>query len=349
MKGECLGRVMFQNRSTGYVVQIHKETDSPFLRAIKNIIHPMLALHQSDRPSIDEVVDKLSHLMDAPADRILMVKSNLHDSVWLKDDDEWQKISDVPGECPTIYMCYCRVSDGIVSIGGLRHDSDSAQCHQFSLSTRQWSRMQDLQTARLDAAAAVLVGEVFVFGGAQRNDKGEHIAISACEKLNTQANTWTSIRDMPEPLIRPLVTAASGKAYMIPREQNITASNRLLLVEYDPMHDKYSALCKLPDNVEGTYDAHLVGIADQLYLFQSKPKENCVYQYNLSNGHWSNVVVPNTPTLGSYLGETRSGKLMWCYGNTVYEYDRDSQQWSTLDLKLPFAHYFTSGIVTIIA
>ena len=79
VRRECLGRVMFQNRSTGYAVVIHGETDSPFLRAIKDIIQPMIALNQSDRPSISEVVDSLSHLLDSPPDLdpILMIDSCL--------------------------------------------------------------------------------------------------------------------------------------------------------------------------------------------------------------------------------------------------------------------------------
>ena len=301
---------MYQNRSTGYVVQIHKGTDSPFLRAIKDIIHPMIALHQSDRTSIDEVVDKLSHLMDSPPDRILMVESRVYKSVWIREDDEWQKISDLPEECPRYYMCYCRISDGIVVMGGLRYDSASAQCYHFSLSTRQWRRMQDLQTARYAAPAVLLEGEVFVFGGLSTDVGGEYRAMAACEKLNIQASTWTSIRDLPEPLNRPLVTAARGKAYNIPREGDIKAGDRLQLVEYDPMHDRYSAQCHLPENVKGTENAHLIGIADQLYIFGSETKECSVYLYNPSNGQWSNIVVSNTPSLESYLGEARSGKLM---------------------------------------
>ena len=314
VKGECLGRAMYQNRSAGYVVQIHNETDSPFLRAIKDIIHPMIALHQSDRPSIDEVVDKLSHLMGSPTDRILMIQSYWERSVWLREDDEWQKISGVPDECPISDICFCRVSDGIVAMGGYHgvDDPASAQCHHFSLSTRQWRRMQNLQTARFRATAVFLECEVCVFGGQSQDDNGVSRAILACEKLIIQANTWTSIRDLSEPLIRPLVTAARGKAYVIPRKRNVTAGNRLQLVEYDPMHDRYSAQCQLPESVEGTEGAHLVGISDQLYLlFQSEPGENCIYQYNVSNGQWSDVVVPNTPCLYSYLGETSSGKLMW--------------------------------------
>ena len=280
----------------------------------------MIALHQSDRPSIDEVVDKLSQLMDSPPDRILMVES--YSSVWIREDDKWQKISDVPKEWPGYWMCYCRVSDGIVAMGGRGWflDPVKAQCHYFSLSTRQWRRMRDLQTARCDAAAVLLEGEVYVFGGRSEDDDCEDTAIVACEKLNIQANTWTSIRDLPEPLRCPLVTAACGKAYIIPRELNITAGSRLQLVEYGPMHDRYSAQCQLPDNVKGTVDANLVGEADQLYLFQSEPNDNCIHQYNLSNGQWSNIVVPNTPHLYSYLGEARSGKLIWVDAkNEVYE------------------------------
>ena len=299
VKGECLGRVMYQNRSTGYMVQIHKETDSSFLRAVKNIIHPMIALHQSDRPSIDEVVDKLSHLMDSPLnevvdklsqlmdsppDRILMVESCFYRSVWIREDDEWQKISGVPKECSPYYTCYCRVSDGIVAMGGgLFKGPSSAQCHHFSISTKVWRRMQDLQTGRYCAAAVVLEGEVYVFGGQSIDDDGNYRAIAVCEKLNIQANIWTSIRDLPEPLVRPLVTAARGKAYIIPRVDNITAASRLQLVQYDPMHDRYSAQCQIPEDVERTDGAHLVGIADQLYLFGSEPEENGIYQYNLSS------------------------------------------------------------------
>ena len=312
----------------------------------------MIALHQSDRPSIDEVVDKLSQLMDSPPDRILMVQSNTYTSVWIRENDEWQKISEVPEECPALHMCYCRVSDGIVAIGGLYFSglASSSQCHHFSISTKLWRRMQDLQTARYWAAAVLLEGEVYVFGGESEDDDGEEIAIAACEKLNIQTNTWTSIRDLSEPLVRPLVTAAHGKAYIIKREPNITAGSRLQLVDYDPMHDRYSAQCQLPDNVKGTLGAHLVGITDQLYLFQSKPKEKGIYQYNLSNGQWSNIVVPDTPDLHSYLGEARSGKLMWCdyKDDTVYEYDRERHQWSTLEYKLPQKHYLGRGFVTII-
>ena len=346
VNGESLGMVMYQN--TSYVVEIYNKTDTPFLRAIKNIIHPMIALHQSDRPSIDEVVEKLSRLMDSP-DRILVIDS-VNKSVWTRDDD-WQKISDVPTECPQYNMFYCRVSDGIVVIGGADLcEPFSAQCHHFSMSKKQWRRMQDLQSARR-WAAAVLLGEdaVFVFGGeSEDDDGGEPIAISACEKLNIQANTWTSIRDLPEPLSHPLITDINDKAYIIPEEYNITSENRLKLVEYDPTHDRYSVQSQIPETVKATYEAHLIGLVDQLYLFQTKPEENGIHQYDLSNGQWSNIVVSDTPSLYSYFGETRSGKLMWCSGEAVHEYDRLNHRWSTVDYKLPCDHLWSYGFVTII-
>ena len=312
--------------------------------------------------------------MDSPPDHLLMVESCDYKSVWIREDDEWQKISDVPEGWQLYCACYCRISDGIVVMGGWGDDFVSAQCYHFSVSKRQWRKIQDLQTARYNAVAVVLEGEVFVFGGKSKDDNDnneddidddddyddnddddddddddKYRSITACEKLNIPANTWTSIRDLPEPLERPCVTAASGKAYIIPREQDITVSNRLRLVEYDPKHDRYSAQCQLPENVTGTHDAHLVGIADQLYLFRSEPVENGIYQYNPSNGQWSNIAVPNTPPLYSYLGEASSGKLMWTdEEDKDYEYDRDSQQWRTIDYKLPCRHLWSEGFVTII-
>ena len=338
---------MFKNRSTGYVVQIHKDADSPFLRAIKNIIHPMIALHQSDRPSIDGVVEKLSLLMDSP-ERILMIESRFEKSMWIRDNDEFQKICGMPKDCPPVNMVYCRISDGILAIGGgIFCNSDaSAQCHHFSLTRRNWRRMKDLPTARCLAAVVLLGDDVLVLGGV---DLGN--ILSACEKLNISANTWTSVSDLPEPLKDPLVTVARGKVFIIPRVYDITPGNRLQLVEYDPSHDSYSEKSQLPENVKATDCAHLVGLGDQLYLFQALEAENQTYQmyeYNLSTGQWSNIVAPDTPSLESYLGDSRSGKLMWCKFDTVYEYDRDSHRWSKLDYTLPCSHAYSGGFVTII-
>ena len=274
----------------------------------------------------------------------------LEKSVWLREEEEWKKISDVPNECPRYDMSYCRVSDGFVAIGGCSVESASAQCHHFSLSSRQWRRMQDLQTTRFLSATVLLEDdEVFVFGGEAEDDDGEGILLSSCEKLSVQANTWTSIRDLPEPLSRPLVTAANGKAYIIPRGRSVPADNRLQLVEYDPIHDRYSAQSKLPESVTGTGDAHLTGKADQLYLFQSEPNwENSIYHHNLSNGQWSKIVVKKPPFLVSHVGGTTPGNLIWCGTDKLYEYCRDTHQWIILDYKLPCYHFFTKGFLTVV-
>ena len=308
----------------------------------------MIALHACDRPSINEVVDELTRFKDTP-DRILMIDSE-EKSVWIREDEGWQQICNVPEECRLTRMICCRVSDGILALGGGDLIHAGAQCHYLSLSGRQWKRMEHLQKARhWPAAVSLSEEEVFLFWGIIFTCNGSGIPLSVCEKLNVKTNTWTSIRDLPEPNANPLVTAANGKAYIIPRVPGVTSRGRIQLVEYDPTHDRYSVQSELPEDIKGTYIARLVGIVDQLYLIHNVRRRRDIPEYSLSTRQWSSILVPNTPTSPTgYLGEARSGKLIWCKGEDLYEYDRHTHQWRTMDYKLRCDHIGYRHFVTIV-
>ena len=57
-----LGRYLNTTRTSDVAPLIMKEEDSNVVREIKSVIVKMLALEPSDRPSIQEVIDRLSQL-----------------------------------------------------------------------------------------------------------------------------------------------------------------------------------------------------------------------------------------------------------------------------------------------
>ena len=67
MNGQSLGKVLWETRnkrSGKFIPNIDKPSDTPLERAIKNIIRDMLEVEPEKRPTISEVVMRLTELRD---------------------------------------------------------------------------------------------------------------------------------------------------------------------------------------------------------------------------------------------------------------------------------------------
>ena len=79
VEGMELGRYLYTTRTSDVATLIMKEEDIDEVREIKSIIVKMLALEPSDRPSIKEVIDRLSQLLTPLGVHVLKISVN---TVW---------------------------------------------------------------------------------------------------------------------------------------------------------------------------------------------------------------------------------------------------------------------------
>ena len=268
---------------------------------------------------------------------VLAVETYLKRAVWVLEGDNWQKVADVPTECLDEFACIGQVSGGIVIAGGY-DGSVASQCHHFSLDTRQWRKLDNMVRPRYSASAAEFDDmKLLVVGGCDSSE----LATAVCQILNVVSGKWTPTASMPEPLERPLVAAASGFVFILPQDE-ITSNTRIL--QYDPSTDSHTYRAYLPDGVQDTYGACLVGTGDKLYLLGGE--ERLAWQYDIHTDQWIQLTQPSAKYV-YYEGccaVVRAKNIMLCGGSSeegrerdlIEEYDVKKQSWRILDTRMPF-------------
>ena len=325
-------------RSRKITVNIHKSSDTDLVSRVKDIIKKMIVYQPADRISMNEVVARLSEIRDAlsPDEVLLAVHAR---SVWVRVGSVWEEQPDpLPEEHPSYSICFCILLDGIIAVGGGWADTVSSMCHHFSVHTRRWRRLSDMPTARGGVSAEVLGNVLMVFGGWGKHFKN----LAVCEKLHMTDGVWSSAASMIEPLGKLLVAAAGNKIYIV--TQGKTSSNGTRVQQYDPTADRFSIAVELPQYVQDTSHACLVAADEKLYLLGGD--QRLAIQYSPAANQWTQLLSRPPARYDDWgcCGVVHNDKLLLCGGKTkgtydanlIEEFDIDTQQWKTTDIKLPF-------------
>ena len=303
-----------------------------------------------------DLLDELTQtLMEAGRDRLLVMDVDEKRGVWVHEGTEWEKLSDVPGECPLYYPCMCCVYDGFIVCGG----SDASyqpvsQCHHFHVQTRKWRKLSDMPTPRSSASAVQYnVRKILVAGG---YDSGLN-DLAVCEILDYTSNNWSAAPNLPKPLWKPLIATDSRFIFILPCGN---ALNQPALLRYDPSSptgmltsSRYIYGSKLPNDVHTTRGACLVASNHKLYLLGGR--QGLALEYNQFTDQWHHLTPPSfgySWVYGCCAGvEVRGLKL---YGGSTKDKEKRDMvemynirkcKWQVVDVRLPFPYNCYSNLV----
>ena len=346
--GKPIGQALYEMQPESrrhFTIDIDKSSDTDIVSRVKDIIKKMIVYEPADRLSMNKVVSRLSEIRDSlQPDEVLLASKER--SVWVRVGSEWEKQADLSKSHPDENICFCALPDGVVAVGGGYEDNVSSMCHHFSVYTRSWRRLPDMPTVRRDASAVMPEDVLMVLGGCDKDNQ----KLAVCEKFHMADGVWSSAAPMLEPLWRPLVAAAAGKVYIVPRD--FPSSTRIQV--YDVTANTFSWTAQLPQHPQNILGACLVAVDEKLYLLGGK--QRLAVQYNPAVAQWTQLQLQPSATYDwGCCGVVHDGKLLLCGGDTtgedknlVEEFDINTQQWKTTRIKIPFAFTYWDSLVASI-
>ena len=319
---------------------------------------PHVQIEDADSTTLKMMVDQLTQRLaekEAMKNTLLAVDVRDTRAVWVRESTEWVKQCHVPDEYPLEGVCVSHVSDGLVIAGGMiEHGTPNSQCHHFSLSTRQWRKLENMRTSRYYASAVEVEEMLLLVVGGRGSDGAE---IDVCERLDIRRGVWTPAASLPTWMFSPLVAGAGGRVFFLEHSKFSGAPNfpfglnifywsiqNFPLVEYDPASDSHTQKTSLPHHVWNTWNASLVGVAHKLYLFGGE--EKLALQYELATEQWHKLVPSTDMITTGYYPVVRSTEILLCGGssegghgrNRILSYNVNTKQWKILDICLPFRY-----------
>lgn len=166
---------------------------------------------------------------------------------WTLDLDNpaavWQAAPPIPN--PRNHMQAVTLNNRIYVVGGQTgHDITPIDVPLFSAfdgTTNSWVRLADMPEARshFETATIVVNDRVVAFGG--RNNQAGLLEMQTAVEYNPETNTWRSLRDLPLPLIAPvvqqvgdfLVLTNGGIAYNVGQQQTWISQITLVCPEQE--------------------------------------------------------------------------------------------------------------------
>ena len=265
-------------------------------------------------------------------DKLIAVDLNKTRAVWFLEDTKWLKLCGVPKECPKIARIYL-VSANIVVVG-------MGETLNFSLSTKQWKRLNIMPAYRPNSAAIATDDRMMILGGEVDSNFSK-----VCDILHVKHNKWSTAAALPKLVRSPIVALIAGEIYILPKIE-LSGNNTQLLV-YDPLSNSYSHRSHLPSNIHSTKVACLVGVAEMLYLLGGE--EGLAWQYNPHTDQWIQLVTPTVQYNwhNGCCAVVRGNKILLCEGSIkgrfeciiIEEYNIVTQQWKALDICVPFLYH----------
>jgi N-acetylneuraminic acid mutarotase len=114
--------------------------------------------------------------------------------------------------------CAVTVDGRIYAIGGLGQGVITLSTVEvYDPATDTWTRKADMPTARLDHAACVVDGRIYVSGGLSASPSRDPAAVTltTVEIYDPATDTWTQASDMPRPRSGHSASVVDGKIYII--------------------------------------------------------------------------------------------------------------------------------------
>jgi N-acetylneuraminic acid mutarotase len=129
-------------------------------------------------------------------------------------------------------------------IGGMASNGASVNTVEvYNPATNTWSAAPPLGTRRDNAGAAVLGGQIFVFGGRTRETNGTGPGtLDSVEMLDAASGTWVAKASMPTGRRTMVVGLLRGRAQLMGGERTASGDTFPQNEEYDPATNTWRTL-----------------------------------------------------------------------------------------------------------
>ncbi len=163
------------------------------------------------------------------------------DQCWRLENDEWGVLNECRMPETLRFFSACVARDGIVVSGGSRKSNAVSQCWLLSTSTYHWSRLPDLNTARLRHASVCLGGQVYVIGGGNGEQK-----LSSVETLQKNGTKWEFLSDLPAAVRHPMA-ATYGECVYVYGGIDSTEGHSAAVYVYRTSRQSWKRLADMPE------------------------------------------------------------------------------------------------------
>ncbi|KNY25256.1 C25 family cysteine peptidase [Pseudobacteroides cellulosolvens] len=266
-------------------------------------------------------------------------------SVTVKLQGSWTSKTAMPS--PRTSQSSAVVNNIVYSIGGI--DSTLAVTNTvqtYNPSTNIWSTKANLITARKDAGAAELWGNIYVAGGFGNS------FLNSMEMYNPASNTWTTKANMPTARHSFELVEANGKLYAI---GGINSGGTTIgtVEEYNPTTNTWSTKASMPT---ARRDMAAVTVNGKIYVIggvlSNNISCNTVEEYNPATNTWS--AKATMPTVRRELSAgVINGKIYAIGGfapgvgtiNKVEEYNPLTNAWTEMTSMITARESLTTSTV----
>jgi hypothetical protein len=141
------------------------------------------------------------------------------------------------------------------AMGGYGPDSTSME--RYDAASGQWSAVAAMGTGRRHFGACVVLGEIYVSGGA---DSGAEIL--SMEKYSPSSDSWTTVAALPEARGAHSAVAVGSAMYVLGGVRGRASLASVL--KYDSVHDEWSQVAPMPGV---RCDAAACAVGSDIFVF----------------------------------------------------------------------------------
>ena len=299
--------------------------------------------------SVQGLVDRFTDVKAGEDENILFaMETRKQKAVWIHENTRWEKQCDIPTEFPEEWMSFCKVTGGIIALGGdINFHHKSSICYYYSFSEHCWQKLPDMRTARAGALCAEIKNMVVMVVGGLGNKEEWSVE---CEILDIKRNQWFPAASLPVFLFEARICVVAGRTFIYGFNNH---ENARVLFEYDPKSDKFSKKAPLPrlrhiDSL-AALENKMYGITDDV---------QSVIQYDSATDQWTRISAPRKTHLdcAGIIATARGKNILLCGGNTdecriktIEEFNTLTHQWRMLDIRLPFQYCVSTSFVTSVS
>ncbi len=215
----------------------------------------------------------------------------------------------------------------IYAIGGQNGDALNS-VEVYDPANDSWITLQSpMHQKRSDFGISIVNGKIIVAGGRCGSE-----IIDSVEEFDPSNNKWTVKQNMNKPNSDFSMSQIGGKLYCSGGE------NSDIIIEYDPVADKWANIRKLPEGVKGHESVSKDGKLYILGGYTGSSYINTVVEYNPAEGLWERMSSMNTKK--THFGAVEANGKIYTFGglgggsvdywslDTVEEYDVLNDKWS---------------------
>ncbi|QDY85958.1 kelch-like protein [Paenibacillus polymyxa] len=257
------------------------------------------------------------------------------------ESDEWSIKTTI--ENPKAVSAVSELNGKIYIFGGSSGSNPYKDVQIYDPKNNTWTSGSSMPTARAAATSVVYGNDIYVIGGYTGNAFSwtGGSSVNNVEVYNTQTDTWSVKKAMPQALGSLTSVLYKGKIYVFGGMTTNTLSVATVQV-YDPASDTWSTKKPIPNTIHGS---SAVIHKDKIYLVAGRHIDkgsnvslNTFLEYDADNDNWSTK--PNLLTarggaqaviyfnkVFAIAGKTEAGGRSYEL-NTVESFDFEQNKWS---------------------